>query len=171
MTIVHVQYAAPEIDGTLRTDILVTHNWTPTRRRVSNVSPDTIVVPIGFRMALQEGRNSINVAHTGTDWVWRVDEHIHGLGNRVTYVAVPDVGEINFTELTPINPNTLDPLATPEPIWFVKMEERLGGFLTSVELTNRVAVLMDDQITDPQSLLRQTLDEIYLSSLVDGGTP
>lgn len=171
MTIVHIQYAAPEIDGTLRTDILVTHNWTPTRRRVSSGSPDTIVVPIGFRMALQEGVNDINVAPTGVDWVWRVDEHIHGLGNRVTYVAVPDVAEVNFTQLTPINPNSLEPLATPEPIWFTKMGELFEDFISSAELTNRVAALVDLNLNDPNGQMRQTLDEIYLSTLVDGGTP
>lgn len=171
MTIVHLQYAAPEIDGTLRNDLLVTHNWTPTRRRVINGSPSTIVVPIGFRMALKEGVNSVNVAPTGNDWVWRVDEVIHGHGNRTTYVAVPDIAEVNFTDLRAVNPKSLEPLATPEPIWFVKMGELFDDFISSAELTNRVSVLVNGDLLNPQSQLRQTLDELYLSTLVDGGTP
>ncbi|UVK58679.1 minor tail protein [Arthrobacter phage Argan] len=117
MTKVLLQYGSPAPDGTYPPveGVLI---WTPTRRRVVAGMPDKIIMPIGFKVPITGGVITVNVAPSGIDWVWRVDELVKGMSRVISYKAVPDQEEIDFTELVSVNPLSLSPLAEPEPIWY-----------------------------------------------------
>ncbi|UQS94692.1 minor tail protein [Arthrobacter phage Zeina] len=117
MTKVLLQYGSPAPDGTYPPveGVLI---WTPTRRRVVSGMPDKIIMPIGFKVPITGGVITVNVAPSGIDWVWRVDELVKGMSRVISYKAIPDQEEIDFTELVSVNPLSLSPLAEPEPIWY-----------------------------------------------------
>jgi hypothetical protein len=80
--------------------------------------PDKIIMPIGFKVPITGGVITVNVAPSGIDWVWRVDELVKGTNRVISYRAVPDIEEIDFTDLVGIDPTSLQPMAEPEPVWY-----------------------------------------------------
>ncbi|WNN94524.1 minor tail protein [Arthrobacter phage Lewando] len=117
MTKVLLQYGSPAPDGSYPPveGVLI---WTPTRRRVVAGMPDKIIMPVGFKVPITGGVITVTVAPSGIDWVWRVDELVKGANRVISYRAVPDADEVEFTELVSVNPTTLSPIAEPEPIWY-----------------------------------------------------
>lgn len=93
--------------------------WTPTRRRES---ADKVVLPISFFVPLVNGEAVVDAAPTGLDWVWKVEERIHGVTASTTYYAVPDVANIQFADLVAVNPSTLVPSAVPDPAWYAYVD-------------------------------------------------
>jgi hypothetical protein len=73
---------------------------------------------VGFRVPLKNGITDIVVAPTEKNWAWRVDILIPGAPRTTTHVAVPNVEEIDFTDLVVVDPSTLQPKAKPDPIWY-----------------------------------------------------
>lgn len=122
MTTVRHLYGSPAPDGTYPpVDGVVI--WTPTDRRIIEGSPDTIVMPIGFKIKLPE-TTKVVVAPTGVDWVWRVDEQIKGINRTTKYVAVPDtLEELDFNDLVEVDPETIEPAFDPEPVWLSWYED------------------------------------------------
>jgi hypothetical protein len=80
--------------------------------------PDKIIMPVGFKVPITGGVITVTVAPSGIDWVWRVDELVKGANRVISYKAVPDADEVEFTELVSVNPTTLTAIAEPEPIWY-----------------------------------------------------
>lgn len=119
MTLVRTLQTHPKPDGTRR-PAKGFFIWTPTERRIIEGNPDEVVQPAGFAVELNlAGGFEVDVAATGTDWVWRVDERIEGLRTKTTYVVVPPEGPVDFTDLVQVNIASLRPKAVPDHIWYV----------------------------------------------------
>jgi hypothetical protein len=119
MTLVRTLQTHPNPDGTRR-PAKGFFIWTPTERRIISGSPDEVVQPAGFAVELDlSGGFEVDVAATGTDWVWRVDERIEGLRTKTTYVVVPPEGPVDFTDLAQVNVSSLRSTAVPDHIWYV----------------------------------------------------
>lgn len=91
--------------------------FTPTARRVIVGAPDVVVLPASFSVQLVDGAADVTLEPTTGAWVWRVDEYCTGTPARTTHVAVPDVAELDDTDLVVVDPATLEPSAEPEPAW------------------------------------------------------
>jgi len=92
---------------------------TPTRRRTVG---DVVVLPEPFVSALVDGVVTVELAATGADWCWRIDERTPVLGTR--YVTVPDVpGTVEYAGLPDVDPSTLDPAVEPEAAWTLALED------------------------------------------------
>jgi hypothetical protein len=129
MTIVHVVMAQPAADGVMvpATGVM---RFTPTARRVIVGTPDTVVLPASFQVNLLDGVADVLLAPTDLAWVWRIDEHVSGTKARTIYAAVPDVAAVDYTDLVPIDPETLAPEPSPNPAWlapFTDLETRLDA--------------------------------------------
>lgn len=96
--------------------------WTPTKRRVEEGTPDTVVLPLGFKVVVPVGSFQITAEPSGADWLWMVEENFAGLRPRKVYYAVPDVESIDYTQLTAVDPKTLQPVEAPEPAWYAYVE-------------------------------------------------
>ncbi len=119
MTLVRTLQTLPNADGTRR-PAKGFFIWTPTVRRIIEGNPDEVIQPVGFAVELDlTGAFEIDVAETGTDWVWRVDERIEGLRTKTAYVVVPPEGPVDFTDLAPVNIASLRSTAVPDHIWYV----------------------------------------------------
>lgn len=114
MTLVHIDLRYP--DGSPVRGFL---DWTPTRRREVD---DHFVLPAQVRVELVDGEASIEVASTEDGaWAWRVEEHArYGV---VRYVLVPDDASVEYTDLVDVDPESLEPVPDPGPIWQEELEE------------------------------------------------
>ncbi|UGL63251.1 minor tail protein [Arthrobacter phage Tokki] len=119
MTLVRTLQTLPNPDGTRR-PAQGFFIWTPTERRIISGSPDEVVQPAGFAVELNAGAFEVDVAATGTDWVWRVDERLTGLRTKTSYVVVPDMAEpVDFTDLVPVSTTSIRKNAVPDDIWYI----------------------------------------------------
>lgn len=104
---------------------------TPTRRRMV---ADTIVLPTPFEAELVDGVAIIELAATGNDWCWKIEERTAARATR--YVAVPASGStLGYEDLTDVDPATLDPTVEPEAAWaaaLAALAASLPGFVTVV---------------------------------------
>lgn len=116
MTIVNIKIATPRVTGLV--PAVGSMLWTPTRLHVID---DTVVVPASFRVVLTDGEATIAVDPTTLEWVWRVDEQIAGAPSRTRYLPVAAGDPVEYTDLVPIDPVTLEPAAEPEPAWWAAL--------------------------------------------------
>lgn len=116
MTTVHISLVNPQPDGTT-SPARATHRFTPTKRRPLTDTPATIVLPTPFEVALTDGTADVELEPNGLDWAWRIDEYVPGAATRTTYVAVPDITEVDYPDLVQLDPSTLDPSPLPQPAW------------------------------------------------------
>ena len=117
MTLVRVALDVPGPTGDARAVARI--RATPTRRRTVG---DVIVLPAPFVAELVAGVVDVELAATGADWCWRVDELTPVLSTR--YVAVPDLAEpIGYEDLVDVDPATLDPAAAPTAAWVLALED------------------------------------------------
>lgn len=104
---------------------------TPTLRRTVG---DAVVLPAAFSAALVDGVVTVELAATGADWCWRVEELTAASATR--YVAVPDSGTtLGYEDLTDVDPATLDPAVEPTAAWDAALAAAvasLPGFVTVV---------------------------------------
>jgi chitodextrinase len=101
---------------------------TPTRRRTV---ADAIVLPVRFTAQLTAGETIVELAPTGADWCWRIEEMTPGGATR--YVAVPESSEtLGYEDLVDVDPDTLDPAAEPEAAWYVALTAALRTVMHSV---------------------------------------
>jgi hypothetical protein len=126
LAIVHVSLATPLADGTT-TPAAGVLRFTPTARRTIVGTPDKVVLPASFQVSLTAGAVDVTLATTTADWVWRVDEHLPGVTGRTIYFAVPNVAEVDYSELVPIDPDTLAPSPTPQPAWISSLNLSLAA--------------------------------------------
>jgi len=90
---------------------------TPTRRRTVG---NSVVLPIPFTASLTAGVVTVELAATGPDWCWRIEEMTDAPA--VRYVAVPESAvTLGYEDLTDVDPATLDPAAEPEAAWTVTL--------------------------------------------------
>jgi hypothetical protein len=143
MTIVRTLQTLPNPDGTRR-PARGFFIWTPTERRIIEGNPDEVVQPVGFAIELDiHGGFEVDVAATGIDWVWRVDERIEGLRTTTSYVSVPSEGPIDYTDLVQVNPTSFSVKAKPEPIWYTHVDYLAEqARLAQVSATNSEAAAM-----------------------------
>lgn len=116
MTTIHISLVNPQPDGTTKPARAI-HRFTPTKRRPLPDAPATIVLPAPFEVALADGTSDVELEPNGLDWAWRIDELVPGAATRTTYVAVPDVTEVNYPDLVQLDPSTLEPSPSPQPAW------------------------------------------------------
>jgi hypothetical protein len=126
MTIVNIVLTQPKQDGTLSPAKGVLR-FTPTARRVID---GTVVLPIPFQAPLVEGAATVELEPTTLAWIWRIDEHVSGSTSRATYVTVPDVLDIDYTDLAPIDPATLAPAPSADPAWLAALTELSAATIT-----------------------------------------
>lgn len=122
--------------------------WTPLRHAVTG-SPDAVVLPLPFTVTVPTTIDSapaeapipfsINVAPSGPDWVWKVEESFIGVRPRRIYVTVPDVASVNYNDLVQVDISTLAPLATPEPAWYAYVETMEAAVLETKGLIDASA--------------------------------
>ncbi len=117
MTLVKIKVSVPAVAG-LATAVGALR-WTPTKRREAG---DTVVVPAGFAPELIDGAVNVEAAPTTADWVWRVDEQIPGVSSSTRFFAVPNLAEVNYTDLIEVDPATLVPTADPDPAWYAYVD-------------------------------------------------
>lgn len=115
MTLVNVLITSPEPDGTLR-PITGWIQWTPTLSRAD--SGGAFVLPVGFKMDLNGVATTATVAPTGQGWAWRVDINVTGWSINTAYYTVPDQSNINFKDLTEVDPKTLIPITPQSQSWY-----------------------------------------------------
>ena len=128
MTLVRIALDVPGPTGLARAAGRI--RATPTRRRTV---ADTIVLPEPFVTALADGVAVVELAATGTDWCWRIDELTPVLATR--YVAVPESPDtIGYEDLVDVDPTTLDPAAEPEAAWTVALAAVAAASLQPVDV-------------------------------------
>lgn len=92
---------------------------TPTTTRWWN---GAVILPQGFTLILGENR-TFNLDPTDNAWCWKITLTHHHKGvkyEQARYVVVPDTQEtLNYQDLTDVNPETMDPTADPDPIWWI----------------------------------------------------
>jgi hypothetical protein len=118
MTLVHVALTVPAPDGEddPASGVL---RFVPTARRVAD---GVAVLPVPFQANLVAGVADVELAPNDVSWLWRIDEYVTGAPSRTVYVSVS--GETaNYADLTPIDPDTLEPAATADPAWVAPYEE------------------------------------------------
>lgn len=109
MTLVHIDLRRPNADGDL-VPVTGAVEFVPTRRRHVDTS---VVLPVRFEVDLEGGQCSVHLAPSGPDWCWQIIERTwRGISR---YVAVPDVVEVQYTDLADVDPATLEPDAPPVP--------------------------------------------------------
>ena len=147
-------------DGTSeRTPICGAVRFVPTRRRTAGAD---IILPAGFDAELVDGEVTVELAATGPDWCWMVIEPTkRGL---IRYIIVPDVGDdvLEYSELTDVDPATLEPTAEPEAAWWAIVESLpLPAFRPDPD--NDGALLVDlwswQIASDDQNALLVTVEE------------
>jgi len=119
MTTVNFDFRTPAPDGTL-VPASGSLRLTPTERRSI---AGAAVLPVSFQVNLVDGAASVTLAPTDTSWAWRIDEIISGAPGRTIYAAVPDAESVPYTDLIPLNPGTLAPVAAPSAAWAVMLAE------------------------------------------------
>jgi hypothetical protein len=87
--------------------------WQPSGRRVG--ADGALILPEGFPVALVAGTAVVDVEPSTDIWVWKVTEFFSGQFPRSRYLAVPDTGPVNYTDLVEVDPVTLDAALTVTP--------------------------------------------------------
>lgn len=111
MTVVNISVKVPAAgttapaQGSLR--------WEPTGRRIG--TDGALILPAGFSVPLVGGVAAIDVEPSTTLWAWQVTEIFVGQPSKRRHVAVPDTGPVNYTELVPVDPATLESTLTVSP--------------------------------------------------------
>lgn len=123
MTLVRIALDVPGPAGDVRATGRV--RATPTRRRTVG---DAIVLPTAFSSELAAGVATVELAATGLDWCWRLEELT--TSPNVRYVTVPDsVATLGYEDLTDVDPATLDPAVEPEAAWTVALDNVVRGVI------------------------------------------
>jgi len=119
MTLLNVVLTQPTQDGTLTPakGVLI---FTPTQRRTVD---GTVVLPVRFQAPLVAGAAVVELEPSTLAWVWRIDEHVAGIPARTIYAAIPDTLDLDYTDLVPIDPDTLTAIEAPEPAWTAALTE------------------------------------------------
>lgn len=134
MAVVHFVRMVPAADGVL-VPAKGGFRFTPTARRVIVGAPDVVVLPASFSVQLVGGAADVTLEPTTGAWVWRVDEYCTGTPARTTHVAVPDVAELDDTDLVVVDPATLEPAAEPEAAWVAMAQSTITtGTVTGDDL-------------------------------------
>lgn len=119
MTLIRIDLRHPTATGTRPAAGSLA--WTPTRRRSA---ADHILLPTSFQVPLTEGRATVDLAPTGTDWCWRVQELLSGGGGSTRYVNVPDTEAVaEYATLPDVDPATLQPAPEPLAGWTATLAE------------------------------------------------
>lgn len=125
MTLVRISLTIPGADG-LTAPATGMFRFTPTARRTIIGTPDKIVLPHPFTVALVDGVANVTLEPTTALWVWQVDEYLAGVPARTVYVQVPNVTEADYPDLTSVDPATLTPGPSPHPAWVASMNLALA---------------------------------------------
>lgn len=98
--------------------------WKPT---MAHSAPDGTTIPNPFTVPLVNGFASVDVAATGTGWVWSVTFRLLGIKHYTRYYLVPSTGTFDIEDLVEVDPNTLDPAAAPDPGWYAYLDAIAAG--------------------------------------------
>lgn len=122
MAVVHFVRKVPAADGS-KPAAKATFRFTPVGlngvpvRRVLEGTPDETILPLPFPASLVGGVMDVTLDETSGAWVWRIEEYGTGVAAHTRYVTVSSVAEIDDSDLIDVDPSTLEPSATPEPVW------------------------------------------------------
>lgn len=114
--------------------------WRPSKRRHVEDPDDHVVLPTAFKVWLgadflddegevvTEGEPGIAWAEVDPtdvpDWAWTVTERTDR-GRGKTWVAVPDVAEVEYADLVVLDPDTLDPDEEATAAWYADLNNRV----------------------------------------------
>lgn len=135
MTVVRMAFQRPEKLGTVPSSGRL--EWRPTARRTDGL---VVVMPAGFDVPLVGGVASVDVAPSGLDWVWKVEEYL--TGGLTRYVTVPAVPEISYADLVDVDPVTLAPSAVPDPVWWAALRDAELGVHAIVDPDDPGALIL-----------------------------
>lgn len=94
------------------------------------VEGTTLIAPEEFKVPISESFSIDLAPTTDATWCWWIMVQTRR-GGRGYYVLVPASGPVNFTELTHVDPRTLEPTATPEAAWWSALQEALDDKVTN----------------------------------------
>jgi len=129
VTIIRFKYAKPTAAGA-NVAAPATITAVPTAPRTVEGAPDTIVIPAPFTIDTTTGGTAdINLAPTGAGWCWKITTTVTGVYAATHYVLVPDAAAVDYADLVHVDPDTLEPGATPDAAWWAEIEalKVLGG--------------------------------------------
>lgn len=171
MTLVRIALDVPGPAGNVRATGRI--RATPTRRRTG---ADVVVLPEPFEVVLVDGVTTVELAATGTDWCWKIEELTRAPATR--YVVVPaSVSELGYEDLTDVDPATLDPAVAPEAAWTLALLNLPGWVEVKTgdeprPVTNAGVIWFDtrtDQSTAPTNM--GLLDEWHTGTVADTTDP
>lgn len=153
MTLVRIALDVPGPAGDVRATGRV--RATPTLRRTVG---DAIVLPTAFSSVLTAGVVTVELAATGLDWCWRIEELTSS--SAVRYVIVPSSSStLGYEDLTDVDPDTLDPAVEPEAAWTLALADVVRGVVVTTGDEPRPAGvivrwrdLREDQSTPPTNM-------------------
>lgn len=127
MTVVMFKFGKDQADGTI-TEAGGNITCVPTRSRVIEGAPDTIVIPAPFTEPFT-GAVDIPLTPSGVDWCWKISITVTGITSLVEYVNVPNAAAVDYADLTRVDPETLEPGTEPDALWWAKLNDliALGG--------------------------------------------
>ena len=115
-------------------------SFTPTRSRAVD---GELILPVPFHEKIGPlGVLDVPLAATSVEWAWRIDRHVNGVPDVTEYVAVPDVAEIDFTDLIRVDPATLDPTVAPEAAWWAALDQAQLGVQAIVDPDDPDALIL-----------------------------
>lgn len=100
--------------------------FTPTARRTITDALSKVVLPSPVKVALSETSTDVTLAPTDAGWAWRVDEYVSPPW-QTFYVSVPDVAELDYADLTRLDPSTLEPGPALNPAWVLSQNMALAA--------------------------------------------
>lgn len=95
----------------------------PTRRYAVDGNPDRTVLPVAFSTEVPvTGTIEIKLAPTGPGWCWELLGHDFDGYIWREYFVVPDADSVEFTDLARVDPDSLDSLEEPDPLWWAEVK-------------------------------------------------
>ena len=111
MTVVNIKVQVPGDGPDAPAEGVV--RWQPTGRRIG--ADGTLILPAPFAVPLVAGAAAVDIEPSTNAWAWRVTEFFEGQFPKSKFVAVPDTGPVNYTELLEVDPDSLDLALTVSP--------------------------------------------------------
>lgn len=91
-------------------------------------------LPLPITEKIVDGDVSVELDPSGVGWAWQVTFQIYGLPHWTRYYIVPASGTLDFSELTEVDPESLDPAAEPDENWYAYVDQIVAGQVGRVDV-------------------------------------
>lgn len=93
-------------------------HFSPSRR---HTNAGSVILPLPFSIRLEKGYGEVDLQENGVDWLWKITEDQNQL---VQYFNIRGT-ELNYSELKPVDPETMKPESNPEPSWWGMIQDNV----------------------------------------------